>query len=238
MSKKFDFKKPYKTADDFEEFVKEVEDDTKDRIEKHDTNRFLISLVTFLLLILIGLAGFVAWQYTRGSIFNQVNQSQSVLGASDAQIETIYSGEGFSILSKTQAPSGFNLTKNTTNSPAFPNKKATTTLLASNNKIGEYSIAVTISENDNNLSSENFATQTAKTLGPTFSVDKKDITIPKDIALKPIINILDKDKKIYTAVTNENYYYIVLTSSSNSDEEATKPYTTFMQDILQNLYLN
>jgi hypothetical protein len=238
MNKKFDFKQPYQVSEEFEDYVKETELSVKHRIDNRSSNSFLVGVATFLTFCLVLLGGFTWWQVYQ----NQKPQPiQAVLGEKESDIQNIYSGEGFSILSKKAAPKGFELTKDLGDSPYFPGKKVVTTTLKSTqtyqNKSVIDGISVTATENDGKLDAITFAQSIVTSLGSGYRVGGSETKIPKDIILTQIDSTKDTKKQIYTAVTNDNYYVISIEINSKTIPSLSE-YTQFSDTFLENLYLN
>jgi hypothetical protein len=238
MSKKFDFKQPYQVSEEFEDYVKETEMNVKNRIDGRSHGSFLVGIASFLTICLVLLGGFTWWQVFQ----NQKPQpAQTVLGEKESDIQNIYSGEGFSILSKKAAPKGFELTKDLGEISYFPGKKVVTTNLKSTQTYQNQTIidgiTVTVSENDGKLDAITFAQSIVSNLGPTYRVGKSDIKIPKDIILTQIDSSKDNKKQLYTAVTNDNYYVITVQQDSKNISSLSE-YTKFSDSFLEHLYLN
>jgi hypothetical protein len=238
MSKKFDFKQPYQISEEFEDYVKETEVDVKTRMNGRSHNSFLVGVASFLTVCLVLLGGFTWWQVFQ----NQKPQAaQAVLGEKESDIQNIYSGEGFSILSKKAAPKGFELTKNLGDTPYFPGKKVVTTSLKNTqtyqNQTVIDGISVTVSENDGKLDAITFAQSVASSLGSSYKVGKSDTKIPKDIILTQIDSSKDVKKQLYTAVTNDNYYVISIQQDSKNTPSLSE-YSKFSDSFFENLFLN
>jgi hypothetical protein len=238
MNKKFDFKQPYQVSEEFEEYVKETEMHVKNRIDDRSTNSFLVGIASFLTICLVLLGGFTWWQVFQ----NQKPQAtQTVLGETESDIQNIYSGEGFSILSKKAAPKGFELTKDLGDTPYFPGKKVVTTNLKNTQTYQNQSvidgISVTASENDGKLDAITFAQSIVTSLGSGYRVGRSDMKIPKDIILTQIDSTKDNKKQLYTAVTNDNYYVIAIQQDSKNISSLSQ-YSQFSDSFLENLYLN
>jgi hypothetical protein len=241
-SNNFDFKKPYQSGEDFDSYIKETEYHLKNRIDSKATHSNLLGLVTVLTIGLLGLGGYLFWQTQNGGNTLNLLQQKKVAGVQETAVQNIFSGEGFSIVFKSNTPQGFESTKKSVDFPYIKNKKGVETTFFNKQdfagSIVTNSISIVTSEYDNNYDLQKFSNLVVQNLGSDYEVKSSEISVPKNIKLSKIQKKGGSDDVSYfAAVTGDNYYMIKIINESRDYPELNE-YTKFTDSFLEGLYLN
>jgi hypothetical protein len=241
-SNKFDFKKPYQSGEDFDSYIKETEYHLKNRIDSKTTHSNLLGLITVLTIGLLCLAGYLVWQTQTGGNTLSLLQQKKVAGVQENPVQNIFSGEGFSIVFKSNTPKGFESTKKSVDFPYIKNKKGVETTFYSkqeyNGIIITDSISIVTSEFDNANDLQKFSNLVVQNLGVDYEIKSSEVAIPKNIKLSKIQKKNSSgDVSYFAAITEDNYYMIKIINESR-DYPELEEYTKFTESFLEGLYLN
>jgi hypothetical protein len=240
---KFDFKHPYKSADNFDEYVEQSTFHLKNRIESLTTHSQLRGFIALLVVVLVSLGLFTYFQ-SRGkdASLADLNTKATVAGITEEEIQNIVSGDTFSIILTQPTPKGFKMTKQVRDSKYLAGKKAIVNLFESIQKKDQNDVINLIEieavETDGAKTGEEFAQFMSQKLGTSFEIREKDIEIPKAVKLTKILeNNNTGTTAYYTTKTEENYYVIRVVNQSVPYPDLSA-YTEFTNSFIPGLYLN
>ena len=239
---KFDFKKPYQSGEDFDSYVKETEYHLKNRIDSKTTQSNLVGIVSVLAIGIISLSGYIYWDTNQRNSTSNSQSQKSVAGVQETPIQNIFSGEGFSIMSKMDTPKGFQATKQSVDFTYIKGKKGIETTYAVKqniqNNIVTNSISIVSSENDNKYDIKEFTGIVNTVLGKDYKVDTQETTLPKNVKIFKIYRPADgPGVNYYASITSDNYYVIKVVNESSVYPDLEQ-YTKFTNGFIEGLYLN
>ncbi|NJL96853.1 hypothetical protein HC864_03520 [Candidatus Gracilibacteria bacterium] len=240
----FDFEEVIKKDEGFDKIVEKAQKNLQ-RSSKSSKKRFknlnLYLVIIFLIILLIGLSFYsFRVKFTNSSSSPATNEPQKEFIQEPGRLESIISGQTFSVVVDQATPQNFNVQEESVDFVFLNNQKGIVTkIIASNEVNGNKNISgieVYSTEYDNRLNVNSFSREVQQSLGSSYTIDE-DLEIPKGFKLIKISNSNDPNIIYYTGVTSENYY--VIKSINPAKEIASlNEYSTFIDNMIYGLYLN